>query len=100
MPSESAAQSLAVALPNQARADANRTGPAGSEYRHPGASDRSQPTAVNSVIMEASNTKNFALMAKKAPTMPKPQWHPPWKLYRIISGHLGWVRCIAVKPDN
>jgi len=33
--------------------------------------------------METSNTKNSALMAKKAPTMPKPQWHPPWKLYRV-----------------
>lgn len=66
MPSESAAQSLAVALPSQTRVDANRTAPAGSEYRHPGASDRSQPTAMNSVI----------------------------------SGHLGWVRCIAVEPGN
>ncbi|EGW10862.1 Pleiotropic regulator 1 [Cricetulus griseus] len=47
MPSESSAQSLAVSLPNQARVDANRTAPAGSEYRYPGASDRSQPTAMN-----------------------------------------------------
>ncbi|XP_029412618.1 pleiotropic regulator 1 isoform X2 [Nannospalax galili] len=100
MPSESAAQSLAVALPSQARVDANRTAPAGSEYRLPGASDRPQPQAVNSMIMETGNTKNSALMAKKAPTMPKPQWHPPWKLYRVISGHLGWVRCIAVEPGN
>ncbi|XP_060594320.1 pleiotropic regulator 1-like [Ruditapes philippinarum] len=41
-----------------------------------------------------------ALVPKKAPTMPKPQWHPPWKLYRVISGHLGWVRCVAVEPGN
>ncbi|KAH3833184.1 pleiotropic regulator 1-like [Dreissena polymorpha] len=41
-----------------------------------------------------------ALVPKKAPTMPKPDWHPPWKLYRVISGHLGWVRCIAVEPGN
>uniref|UniRef100_A0A8C4TIQ4 Pleiotropic regulator 1 n=1 Tax=Erpetoichthys calabaricus TaxID=27687 RepID=A0A8C4TIQ4_ERPCA len=41
-----------------------------------------------------------SLIAKKAPTMPKPQWHPPWKLYRVISGHLGWVRSIAVEPGN
>ncbi|EGV97324.1 Pleiotropic regulator 1 [Cricetulus griseus] len=60
MPSESAAQSLPVSLPNQARVDANRTAPAGSEYLHPGASDRSQPTAMNSMIMEAGNTKNSA----------------------------------------
>lgn len=33
--------------------------------------------------MEGGNAKNSALMAKKAPTMPKPQWHPPWKLYRV-----------------
>ena len=32
--------------------------------------------------------------------MPKPQWHPPWKLSRVISGHLGWVRCIDVDASN
>uniref|UniRef100_A0A1B6E7Z4 Pleiotropic regulator 1 n=1 Tax=Clastoptera arizonana TaxID=38151 RepID=A0A1B6E7Z4_9HEMI len=40
------------------------------------------------------------LVIKKAPSMPKPKWHPPWKLYRVISGHLGWVRCVAVEPGN
>ena len=25
------------------------------------------------------------LVPKKAPTMPKPQWHAPWKLYRVSS---------------
>jgi pleiotropic regulator 1 len=29
-----------------------------------------------------------------------PDWHPPWKLYRVISGHTGWVRCIDVDPTN
>lgn len=29
-----------------------------------------------------------------------PEWHPPWKLYRVISGHTGWVRCIDVDPTN
>ena len=33
-------------------------------------------------------------------TMPKPRWHPPWKLYRVISGHTGWVRCCAMEPGN
>nr|CAG4640746.1 EOG090X03RP [Eulimnadia texana] len=42
----------------------------------------------------------LSLMQRKAPTMPKPQWHPPWKLYRVISGHIGWVRCISVDPTN
>ncbi|KAM7190539.1 putative pleiotropic regulator 1 [Naviculisporaceae sp. PSN 640] len=31
---------------------------------------------------------------------PKPEWHKPWKLMRVISGHLGWVRALAVEPDN
>ena len=29
-----------------------------------------------------------------------PEWHAPWKLYRVISGHNGWVRCIDVDPTN
>lgn len=37
---------------------------------------------------------------KKMPSMTKPKWHAPWKLYRVISGHLGWVRCCAVEPGN
>lgn len=39
-------------------------------------------------------------LIRKAPTMPKPKWHAPWKLYRVIAGHLGWVRCVAVEPGN
>jgi pleiotropic regulator 1 len=31
---------------------------------------------------------------------PKPVWHPPWKLMRVMSGHLGWVRSISVEPGN
>ena len=30
----------------------------------------------------------------------RPDWHPPWKLMRVISGHLGWVRSLAVEPGN
>ncbi|KAK7575680.1 hypothetical protein V9T40_011966 [Parthenolecanium corni] len=37
---------------------------------------------------------------RKVVTIPKPKWHPPWKLFRVISGHLGWVRCVAVEPGN
>lgn len=47
-----------------------------------------------------STTSNLQLIPKKAPTIPKPKWHAPWKLYRVISGHLGWVRCAAVEPGN
>lgn len=31
----------------------------------------------------------------------KPRWHAPWKLMRVINGHIGWVRCVEVDPvDN
>lgn len=42
----------------------------------------------------------LTIPSKKTSTMAKPKWHPPWKLYRVISGHLGWVRCCAVEPGN
>ena len=29
-----------------------------------------------------------------------PEWHAPWKLMRVISGHTGWVRCLAMDPLN
>ncbi|XP_048441332.1 protein pleiotropic regulatory locus 1-like [Pyrus x bretschneideri] len=31
---------------------------------------------------------------------PSPVWHSPWKIYRVISGHLGWVRSVAFDPSN
>ena len=30
----------------------------------------------------------------------RPEWHAPWKLMRVISGHLGWVRALTVEPNN
>ncbi|ORZ26990.1 WD40-repeat-containing domain protein [Lobosporangium transversale] len=30
----------------------------------------------------------------------RPDWHAPWKLMRVISGHQGWVRSVAVEPGN
>ncbi|SPO32118.1 related to PRP46 - member of the spliceosome [Ustilago trichophora] len=43
-----------------------------------------------------------ALIQKKemANRKAKPAFHPNWKLSRVISGHLGWVRCVAVEPGN
>ncbi|MGH0161645.1 UNVERIFIED_CONTAM: hypothetical protein FKN15_041776 [Acipenser sinensis] len=102
MPSDTGVQSMALALPlSQARQDASRTAASMADiHRHAGSAERSQPPGHALSYLEAGGTKNSSLMAKKAPTMPKPQWHPPWKLYRVISGHLGWVRSIAVEPGN
>eukprot|EP00933_Yihiella_yeosuensis_P033561 TRINITY_DN27240_c0_g1_i1.p1 TRINITY_DN27240_c0_g1~~TRINITY_DN27240_c0_g1_i1.p1 ORF type:complete len:484 (+),score=94.41 TRINITY_DN27240_c0_g1_i1:94-1545(+) len=37
---------------------------------------------------------------RERPQIPKPVWHPPWKLMRVMSGHEGWVRTVAVDPTN
>ncbi|KAF5394668.1 Pleiotropic regulator [Paragonimus heterotremus] len=52
----------------------------------------------NTTMVQVGNEK--LLLPKKAPTMPKPTWHPPWKLCRVVSGHTGWVRCVAFDPTN
>lgn len=42
-----------------------------------------------------------AAIAKRMPSKwPRPQWRAPWKTYRVISGHLGWVRSVAFDPTN
>ncbi|XP_026677688.1 pleiotropic regulator 1 [Diaphorina citri] len=68
------------------------------------ASETSQelvPSTENQLVpTTASNTQIIQQAKAKALPMPKPQWHAPWKLYRVISGHLGWVRCVAVEPGN
>lgn len=30
----------------------------------------------------------------------RPGWHAPWKMFRSIAGHAGWVRSIAVDGSN
>ena len=50
--------------------------------------------------VQQNSQSQLNTLIRKAPTMPKPKWHPPWKLYRVIAGHLGWVRCVTVEPGN
>jgi len=44
--------------------------------------------------------EKIKIAQRKAPVMPKPKWRAPWKLYRVISGHIGWVRCVDFEPGN
>ena len=46
------------------------------------------------------NRQSSSLVRKQSYQQPRPEWHPPWKLMRVISGHLGWVRALAVEPGN
>jgi pleiotropic regulator 1 len=52
-------------------------------------------------LAEAAKASSRVAMARSTPrTLPTPQWHAPWELMRVISGHNGWVRCVAVDPSN
>ena len=46
------------------------------------------------------NLPSSSLVRKPTIQQPKPEWHAPWKLMRVVSGHLGWVRALAVEPGN
>ncbi|KDO32479.1 hypothetical protein SPRG_02956 [Saprolegnia parasitica CBS 223.65] len=48
----------------------------------------------------ASSSSTALVRRRLAQEVPKPQWHAPWKLKRVIAGHLGWVRSVAVDPTN
>ncbi|OQR98184.1 pre-mRNA-splicing factor prp46 [Achlya hypogyna] len=68
-------------------------------------------SSTNAALVEYKKESNFsaqfaagsstALVRRRhAHEVPKPQWHAPWKLKRVIAGHLGWVRSVAVDPTN
>lgn len=48
----------------------------------------------------AQSALTTALARRKAARQVEPEYHAPWKLVRVISGHLGWVRSVAVEPGN
>lgn len=50
--------------------------------------------------LTSSSTLSQALALHKTTRTIKPTYHAPWKLVRVISGHLGWVRSVAVEPGN
>ncbi|VDN02585.1 unnamed protein product [Thelazia callipaeda] len=60
--------------------------------------ERSIGVATASGRPEEGNMRT--VLPSRAPVIVKPKWHAPWKLYRVISGHTGWVRCLAVDPTN
>jgi pleiotropic regulator 1 len=64
-----------------------------------GRSDGSAPPNANGPTVNR-NLPSTSLVRRDTVRQAKPDWHPPWKLMRVISGHLGWVRALAVEPGN
>lgn len=57
------------------------------------------PTASQALVLASSQQQQSLAVRRQTATL-RPKWHPPWKLMRVVSGHLGWVRCVAVEPGN
>ncbi|KAJ2996145.1 pre-mRNA-splicing factor prp46, partial [Globomyces sp. JEL0801] len=47
-----------------------------------------------------STQTSSLIRIKESRKMAKPEWHAPWKLKTVISGHTGWVRAISVDASN
>mmetsp|Transcript_27344 Transcript_27344/g.63059 ORF Transcript_27344/g.63059 Transcript_27344/m.63059 type:complete len:493 (-) Transcript_27344:53-1531(-) len=67
--------------------------PGGEQARAVGPMMPAPPAPATKDIVKVNNIR-------ARPQIPKPVWHPPWKLMRVISGHEGWVRTVAVDPSN
>lgn len=50
--------------------------------------------------MELQLSSGVTINPKQLTQMSRPQWHAPWKLMRVIAGHTGWVRCLAIDHSN
>ena len=88
-------------IPSGLRTDSNPIVSQNSSQSLVPFSDSSKPTPKvtnnsNAVVLSSGTT----IVQRKPQPMPKPEWHPPWKLSRVLSGHIGWVRCLAVEPGN
>ena len=52
---------------------------------------------------QVDQTKNpiaSLIKAQRSRRAVKPKWHAPWKLMRVIAGHIGHVRSVAMDPTN
>lgn len=78
--------------------------PANGPSHQPKETKEDRLIALNSNNSSSSAQKpgptSNALTIRHAKTVPTPQWHAPWELSTVISGHLGWVRSIAFDASN
>lgn len=90
--------------PSIAEKQAKAPGSRGKRPRTKAAGDSSTAlvkSAAPAPSQANGNNNTTSLAARQSVAQqPKPEWHAPWKLMRVISGHLGWVRSLAVEPNN
>jgi WD40 repeat protein len=52
--------------------------------------------------LSSSSSSSLSIRPSKAEAAYKQalRSHKPWKLFRVIQGHQGWVNCVDVDPSN
>ncbi|KAJ3306075.1 pre-mRNA-splicing factor prp46 [Kappamyces sp. JEL0829] len=81
-----------------------------SKYRPVFSRHRSSRSQRDALVLHSGKTPSEAssfgdssgslIRIKEGRKIAKPEWHAPWKLKTVISGHTGWVRCLAVDVSN
>lgn len=84
-----AVESVASALSQRAAPVGVAHGESSDEFRR-----------VQEIAALAQSQSRTVALRRAPPKVPRPAWHPPWKLFRVISGSLGWVRSLAIEPGN
>lgn len=64
------------------------------------AESRAEFERVAEVAAAAQAGSRAVALRRAPPAVPVPKWHAPWRLKRVVSGHAGWVRAVAVEPGN
>lgn len=90
--------------PNLAAKQASAAENARAKRRKPEGSGSSQASLVLHQGNKSDGVPNgglrSSLVRRTDIRQVKPEWHAPWQLMRVISGHLGWVRALTVEPNN
>ncbi len=84
-----AVESVAASLSQRTATSGIAAGSSAEEFRR-----------VQEVAAAAQGESRVVALRRAPPKVPQPAWHAPWKLMRVISGHLGWVRAVAMEPGN
>ncbi|KAJ1333746.1 pleiotropic regulator 1 [Microdochium nivale] len=95
-PEDHETQKLIEGIPSRTAPNGSVSSPSNALVR----STRQQPTSTPGITGSSGASQALSTARAQAAHHVKPEWHPPWKLMRVISGHLGWVRALAVEPEN
>lgn len=69
-------------------------------YQPREAHKQSHKAVFSSFLSSHLQSSSALVLRTRDEKVPVPEWHAPWELSRVIAGHLGWVRCVAMDASN